>query len=42
MTISDEELLKELDKRFKECKNTLNEQKEMARQLVLANKKLNR
>jgi signal transduction histidine kinase len=40
MTISDEELLKELDKRFKECKNTLNEQKEMARQLVLANKKL--
>jgi signal transduction histidine kinase len=40
MTISDDELLKELDKRFKECKNTLNEQKELARQLVLANKKL--
>jgi len=40
MTISDEELLLELDKRFKECKNTLNEQKELGRQLVLANKKL--
>ncbi len=40
MTISDEELLQELDKRFKECKNTLNEQKELGRQLVLANKKL--
>lgn len=40
MIISDEDLLLELDKRFKECKNMLNEQKQLSRELVLANQKL--
>jgi signal transduction histidine kinase len=40
MIISDEDLLLELDKRFKECKNMLNEQKELSGELVLANQKL--
>ena len=40
MTITDEELLRELDKRFKECKKMLDEQKELSRELAVANKKL--
>jgi signal transduction histidine kinase len=40
MIISDEDLLLELDKRFKTCKNMLNEQEELSKELVLTNKKL--
>jgi signal transduction histidine kinase len=40
MIISDEELLLELDKRFKDCKNMLNKQQALSDELVLANKKL--
>lgn len=40
MILSDEDLLLELDKRFKECKNMLDEQKKLSRELVLTNKKL--
>ena len=40
MIISDEELLLELDRRFKEYKNMLTKQKELSRELVSANKKL--
>jgi two-component system, OmpR family, phosphate regulon sensor histidine kinase PhoR len=40
MILTDDELLNELDKRFKECKKTLDEQKELTNELVLTNKKL--
>jgi two-component system, OmpR family, phosphate regulon sensor histidine kinase PhoR len=40
MMLSDDELLYELDRRFKECKKTLDEQKELTNELVLTNKKL--
>jgi signal transduction histidine kinase len=40
MIISDEELLLELDKRFKACKIMLSEQEELSKELVLTNKKL--
>lgn len=40
MIISDEELLLELDKRFKTCKIMLSEQEELSKELVLTNKKL--
>jgi signal transduction histidine kinase len=40
MIISDEDLLLELDKRFKACKNMLSEQEELSKELVLTNKKL--
>ena len=40
MLLSDEELLLELDRRFKECKKMLDEQKELSRELFMANKKL--
>jgi len=40
MILTDDELLHELDKRFKECKKTLDEQKQLTEELVLTNKKL--
>lgn len=40
MIISDEDLLLEMDNRLKECKRKLDEQKDLSRELLLANKKL--
>jgi signal transduction histidine kinase len=40
MILSDDELLHELDRRFKQCKQTLDEQKALAGELIAANKKL--
>lgn len=40
MIITDEDLLHELDRRFRECKKMLDEQKELSRELAIANKKL--
>jgi signal transduction histidine kinase len=40
MSMTDEDLLLELDRRFKECKKMLDEQKELSRELAVANKKL--
>jgi signal transduction histidine kinase len=40
MILTDDELLHELDRRFKQCKQTLDEQKALAGELIAANKKL--